>query len=166
MGTYASNTDVSPDRSRAEIERTLIRYGATGFSYGWEGQRAMVAFQASNRFVRFLVQMPDRNAREYTHTEGRGQKRSERQAFAAWEQACKQRWRALALVIKAKLEAVDSGITTFENEFLANIVLPNNQTAGEWVAPAIERAYVKGVMPRMLPMLPAPGTEIIDNDGA
>lgn len=39
-----------------------------------------------------------------------------------WEQACRQAWRALALVIKAKLEAVDAGIVTFEEEFMAQIV--------------------------------------------
>ena len=44
---------------------------------------------------------------------------------AAWEQVCRQRWRALLLIIRAKLEAVASGITTLENEFLANIVLPD-----------------------------------------
>lgn len=36
MGTYAASTSVSIDRSRAEIEHTLIRYGATSFVYGWE----------------------------------------------------------------------------------------------------------------------------------
>lgn len=30
-GRYATNTDVSSDRSRAEIESTLRRYGANGF---------------------------------------------------------------------------------------------------------------------------------------
>ena len=35
------------------------------------------------------------------------------------DQACRQRWRALLLVIKAKLEAVTAGISTVETEFLA-----------------------------------------------
>lgn len=30
MPTYAANTEVSSDRSRSEIERTLKRYGAPG----------------------------------------------------------------------------------------------------------------------------------------
>jgi hypothetical protein len=34
MARYASNTDVPSDRSRAEIERTLVRYGADEFMYG------------------------------------------------------------------------------------------------------------------------------------
>jgi hypothetical protein len=34
---YAANTTVAPEKSRAEIERTLRRYGADAFSYGYEG---------------------------------------------------------------------------------------------------------------------------------
>ena len=55
--------------------------------------------------------------------------------------------RALLLVIKAKLEAVTAGISTIETEFLANIVLPDNTTAGEWMLPQIDRAYCTGEMP-------------------
>jgi len=32
-GTYARETSVSPDKSRAEIEKILSRYGATGLSW-------------------------------------------------------------------------------------------------------------------------------------
>ena len=73
----------------------------------------------------------------------------------AYDQACRQRWRALLLVIKAKLEAVTAGISTIETEFLANIVLPDNTTAGEWMLPQIDRAYRTDEMP---PLLPAAGS--------
>jgi len=62
----------------------------------------------------------------------------------AAEQACRQKWRALSLVVKAKLEAVESGITTFEDEFLAHIVLPNGQTVGEQALPRVREAYATG----------------------
>ena len=55
------------------------------------------------------------------------------------------------LVIKAKLEAVTAGISTIETEFLANIVPPNNTTAGEWILPQIDQAYRNGAMPPLLP---------------
>ena len=54
-------------------------------------------------------------------------------------------------MIKAKLEAVESGISTVEAEFLANIVLPDNNTAGDWMIPQIDEAYRTGEMPPMLP---------------
>jgi hypothetical protein len=42
----------------------------------------------------------------------------------------------LLLIIRAKLEAVESGITTLESEFLANILLPDGGTVGQWLSPA------------------------------
>ena len=45
---YASDTEVSVEKSRSEIEGTLRRYGATGFLSGWEGSQAMIAFKVDN----------------------------------------------------------------------------------------------------------------------
>jgi hypothetical protein len=36
VSKFAENTSVSAERSRAEIEKTLRRYGADQFMYGWE----------------------------------------------------------------------------------------------------------------------------------
>ena len=52
--------------------------------------------------------------------------------------------------MKAKLEAVEVGIATFDEEFLAHIVLPNGQQVGEWMVPQIEHAYLEGKMPTAL----------------
>lgn len=153
MSKYAENTGVSAEASRGEIERTLQRYGATGFMYGWQGAAALVAFEMQQRRVKFVLPLPDRNAKEFRFTPGRGLARSEQQAYAAWEQACRQRWRALALVIKAKLEAVETGITCFEDEFLAHIVLPDGATVSEFIRPQLAIAYEHGSMPAMLPDL-------------
>lgn len=149
MGTYAAGTDVSVERSRAELERTLDRYGADQFVYGREAGRVMIQFTMAARTVRFLVPMPDRAAKAFTVTQT-GKARSPKAAGDAWEQACRQRWRALNLVIKAKLEAVDAGIGTFESEFLANVLLPNGTTVGEFMAPQVEAAYLDGTPPSPL----------------
>ncbi|WP_129138831.1 hypothetical protein [Modicisalibacter coralii] len=150
MARYAENTSVSSERSRAEIEQTLARYGADGFMYGWDGGTAVLAFQMHGRRIRFDLTMPDRNDEAYTLTET-GRERAPAQAAKSWEQACRQRWRALALVIKAKLEAVESGITVFEEEFLAHIVLPGGNTVGRWMLPQVELSYETGQMPPLLP---------------
>ncbi len=147
---YATNTEVSSDRSRAEIEKTLTRYGATGFMYGWSEQSGVVAFEANGRRVKFELPLPDRNADEFTLTPT-GRERSESQAEKEYEQSVRQKWRALALVIKAKLEAVEAGITEFDEEFLAHIVLPNQQTVGQWMLPQVEQAYLTGDLPQLLP---------------
>ncbi len=151
MGRYAATTGVSLDASRAEIERTLRRYGASAFAYGWEADLATVMFKLGARHIRFRLAMPDRNDRAFTHTPGKGLRRSAEAAEKEWEQAQRQRWRALALVIKAKLEAVEAGITTAEDEFLAHTVLPDGRTFGEWAAPQLEIAYESGRMPALMP---------------
>ena len=158
MARYAETTSVSLEKSRAEIERTLTRYGAERLLYGWEADYAVIGFTMLDRQVKFLLPLPDRNNPSITHTPERGYARSAAQVESAYEQAVRQRWRALALVIKAKLEAVESGITEFEDEFLAHIILPNgqiilpnSQTVGTFMRPQIARAYEKGDMPKLLP---------------
>jgi hypothetical protein len=151
MSRYAESTSVASDRSRAEIERTLARYGARQFMYGWDQDNAIVGFVANDRQVRFMLPLPDRNAREFTHTPNRGNPRTAAAAEEAYEQSVRQRWRALALVIKAKLEAVEAGIVSFDSEFLAHFMLPGGQTVGELVVPQIDHAYRTGSVPALMP---------------
>lgn len=126
---FAARTEVPVDQSKSEIEAVTKRYGADGFIIGWEVDKAMVQFRCANRYVRFVLSTP----------------------AASGEQARKQKWRALALVIKAKLEAVDAGIATFESEFLANVVLPDGETVYDRAKPALAVAYETGRAPTMLP---------------
>lgn len=151
---YAENTTVSVERSQAEIQQTVRRYGADGYISGWSGDKAMIEFFASGRRVRFILQLPDQPA-AYAKSPG-GRNRTALQQRTAMEQEHRRRWRALNLVIKAKLEAVESGITTFEDEFMAQIVLPDGRTVSEHVAPVIERAYVSGKVPGMLLAIEGP----------
>jgi hypothetical protein len=150
MTKYAASTDVSSDRSRAEIERTLDRYGARQFMYGWDQDRAVVGFNIHDRQIRFVLPMPDRDSTEFTRTPT-GRARAATQVREAYEQAVRQRWRALNLVIKAKLEAVDSGIVTFDAEFLAHIVLPDGRTVADDVVPKLVDAYRDHEVPSLLP---------------
>lgn len=156
---YAASTEVSAEKSRAEIETVLRRYGATGFMYGWDDDgTAVLGFKAMNRQIRFILKMPSRNEPQFWKTPGRGLRRNSQQAYEAWEQATRQRWRALVLVVKAKLEAVEAGIATFEQEFMAHIVLPNGQTVGDYVVPQIAAAYEGGTMPKLLSGIGETGT--------
>lgn len=157
MATYAKDTDVSVAKSRAEIEGLIIRYGATSTAFMNGPGRAMIAFEAKGRRILFELPLPDQNDKRFTHVLlGRSStptRRAPEKAMEVWEQACRQRWRALALVIKAKLEAVETGISQFEDEFMANIVMPDGQTVSAHVRPKIAAAYESGTM---VPLLPAP----------
>ena len=133
--TYARETKVPVDRSRAEIESTLRRYGAKEFAFGHRVGRADVAFRLKDRNVRISLPLPQGDSR-------------------ADQQLTRARWRALLLVMKAKLESVDAGIETFEQAFFANIVMPDGRTVYESARGTVQLAYEKGAV---LPLLPPPG---------
>jgi len=151
---YASTTEVPLDRSRGEIERIVTKHGASSYAYGWQGANAVITFDLKGRRYRFRVPLPDRDAREFNFTEGRGTRRSADAAETLWLQACRARWRALVLIIKAKFVAVEDGIVSIEEEFLPYVVMPDGRTVSELAQPAIETAYATGEM-RPLLELPA-----------
>lgn len=138
MTRYAEQTTVPSDRSRAEIERTLTRYGATTFTYGWTDGRAMIGFAMNDRNIRFVLPLPDRLEFLKTAT---GKDRTPSVVTSEHAKAERQGWRALALMVKAKLEAVEAGIVTFEEEFLPHTVLPSGRTVFEEISPAVNLAY-------------------------
>jgi hypothetical protein len=137
--TYAQRTTVSVDMTRAEIERTLRRYGASTFAYAMEAGRAVVMFEANARRIRFdLPLSPLKDSMTAA-------------SLKTGEQIHRQRWRALLLAIKSKLEAVECKIETFEEAFLAHVVLPDGSTVGQHAAKSIALAYSGN---RMVPLLP------------
>lgn len=151
MSRYASKTGVSVSRSKQELDRILQRYGAQRRAVFEEPGQAAVMFEREGRRVQIVVYLPHPDNAEFRRKRsGHGREAGEVDE-AKHEQACRVRWRALALVLKAKLEAVESGITTFEQEFLAHLVLPNGGTVGKWLGPQLEGVYKNGRMPPLLP---------------
>ena len=153
MAKYAETTSVPVSKSKTEIEEIILKYGASHFVSGYKGNKAAIGFTINNRQIRFIIDLPEKTERRFLYTQERGIRRSDDAAAKEWEQACRQKWRALYLVIKAKLEAVDSGISCFEDEFMANIVLPDGSLVGNYMRPQIAKAYETGNMPALLPML-------------
>lgn len=155
MSRYARNTTVDRAGSVTELERLVDRYGATGFAYGRDGVArdgvaGWVMFRLGGRAIRLHVPMPDRTDEAFTLTPT-GRERAESAAHAEWEQACRARWRAVVLIVKAKLEAVECGISTIDREFLADLVLPDGRSVGDHVIPAVEKSIASGRVVRMLP---------------
>ncbi|CAE14768.1 hypothetical protein NUH30_18710 [Leptospira sp. 85282-16] len=146
-GKYAENTEVSSDRSKSEIEKTLRKYGAKEFVSGWNDNQAMILFSMEGRKVKFLLPLPPKSDFSKTET---GRARKPNQIEEAYEQGIRQRWRALSLAIKAKLEMLECGIATFDEEFLPYIVMPNGSTVAEEVIPKVKQAYLDGKQPQIL----------------
>lgn len=132
---YAQDTRVSVGDSRTELEHLLRRAGAAQTVMGGDTDRnfIMVGFTLDARQFRIQAST-DRPSRRCDGAQ------LEREA-----------WRALVLIVKAKLEVVAMGSSTVEQEFLANLVLPNGRTVADDVLPKIEHAYQTGTMPALLP---------------
>ena len=125
---YAEKTPVSVVDTIAEIRRVITKHGGSQFVFGVTDDRVMIGFTKDARQVRVQV------------LQAEGQ-----------EQRNKATCRALLLVVKAKLEAVAAGVSVFEDEFLASIVLPDGRLVGQQVRPALSAAYDGRTMPPLLP---------------
>lgn len=126
---YAHGTKVPVSQSVAEIERLIMKYGGDQFLSGWRDDSVQVMFRINQRMLRFRVPIdPDISDRER-----------------------RRRYRCLLLCIKAKFEVVETGIEEFDEAFLANIVMTDGSTVGEWAREQVDQMYLGGKMPPLLP---------------
>jgi hypothetical protein len=145
---YAESTTVPVEKSIGEIIALIKRSGANRIAQMEEPGRLAMQFFLNEKLLRFTVTMP--GADDVKKTDRHGYALSAEQMFKRIQQAQRQRARALLLVIKAKLESVESGVETFEEAFLSNIVTPDGATVGQWLIPQLEEGYRIGKMPTQL----------------
>jgi hypothetical protein len=145
---YAEKTNVAVSKTKGEIDALLRKHKATGFGTFEEVKRAIIVFEMNGRRIRFDLPIPDPSERRFTHST-RGM-RSRDSALNEWEQACRSRWRALYLCVKAKLESIDSKIETFDEAFMPHIVTHDGRKFSEHALPAIERSYLERSLPPLL----------------
>jgi hypothetical protein len=110
-----------------------------------------VSFIIKGIHVRISVRLPDPQDRKFTETPSRKYERTPEQAWKAYEDEAKRLCRFLVLWIKANLEAVECGITTLEEAFLAHMVMPDNRTVGAHLIPELHHVLRSGNMPKALP---------------
>src|SRR4051794_20438862 len=115
-GSYGAGTRVEVHRSRHELERVLQRYGAGEVLFVEADANASIQFELQGRCVQLALPLPDPQHARFTHTptgKPRGAVAQER----AYEQALREHWRSLVVAVRGKLQSVESGISTFEQEF-------------------------------------------------
>lgn len=128
---YAEDTRVPVDRSRTEFEQLLRKHKASQFGFFEDEEGTTIVFKLAERMVRQRVPQPQVSKNRL-------------------EAERRRRWRALLLITKAKLELVSSGDSTFEREFLADLMLSNGKTVMEEAGPQITEQYLKGVKTPLL----------------
>lgn len=124
--TYAAKTQTPIAKTRIEIETLLGKHGAAAFGSSQDGDTATLAFRMGGYSYRFKMTVPDN------------------------EQKARSIWRALLLVIKARLEGVAAGVETIEEAFMANTVMAGGSTVAEWLKPEFAEARRVGRMPQQL----------------
>jgi hypothetical protein len=147
MGQYASNTSVSPEKTQVDIRETLRRYGAGKFGIMEETDKAHVMFEYDSLMIQLTIALPDK--KDFLKTES-GRSRTKTAIDESYKQAIRQRWRALLLAIKAKLEAIECGISTIEKEFMAFVILPDGKSLGDHLIPELKKISGTGKMPKLL----------------
>ncbi len=151
--SYASNTKVSAEKSRAEIERLVMRHGADEFGYLTRRDEATIRFVYKNIPVEMTVPMPDRDEDRFRFTPCRSVERTDEAAFEEWQKEVRRCWRSLCLVIKAMLVGVDDGVITFEQAFMPYIVCLDGRTISQHVLPHLQNAIETGSKLKMLPLM-------------
>lgn len=125
---YAVDTDVPVVKTRAEIDALCAKHGAKNIATLTEEKRATIAFELRGLRIVFRLPLPN-----------------------AAEQDRRSRWRGLLLCIKAKFEAVNRGVETFEEAFLAHVLTPNGDTLAEQASGRLQTLAAGNV-----PLLPGP----------
>lgn len=137
MSPYAEGTEVPVERSKAELEKLLRKHGADSFLSGWDAGAIYIGFVKGGRQVKIRIPIPSKDDPAVQTTPSGKYRRTDKGIEEAWQGFLRQRWRALVLVVKAKLEAVAAGVAEFETEFLGHLVLPGGQTVAEVVVPRL-----------------------------
>lgn len=129
MSGYAIKTTVPISQTRNEIERLCDKHGAISFATFTERTQSSIAFEIRNRRVLFRLPLPEEIS----------------------DQERRSRWRGLLLCVKAKFEAIERGVETFEEAFLAHFMTQDGRTVAETAMPHLDQIAAGNV-----PLLPGP----------
>ena len=113
---YGTGTRVEVHRSRYELERVLHTYGADEVLFVEADANASIQFEMHGRYVQLALPLPDPEDSRFTHTPS-GKLRKASAQERAYDQALREHWRSLIVAVRGKLQSVESGISTFEQEF-------------------------------------------------
>lgn len=123
-------TTVAVEKSQADIRKLLVEFDAAGFAFGEEsdpdGVRwALVQFAHGHHRVRLRVPHKPPDKKRVSDKAWRARTKS-REAIVAEMVAQEERriWRVLAWNLKARMVAVQEGVETFEEAFLAHLLDP------------------------------------------
>jgi len=136
MPRYAKKTTVPVARSKQKIEELLESYGIDESFMGRSPRGDGIGFRYEGKVYKMNVPTPNR---EDFNTENQ------------YQQAIRQRWRILYMSMKMKFEEIDAGVISFEDQFLAQMSLPDGTTVADFMKlPENVTRLEKTKMPKLL----------------
>ncbi len=133
---FATGTKVPVAKTATELDRLLAKHGATQRAtfQDDENHTGSVQFRLADYVVRITMSSAPVGKKPQDV-----------------EQAARETWRRLLLLVKAKLEIVASGMSTVEREFLADVLLPQGDTVHDRFATPLRQNYLSGgILPSLL----------------
>lgn len=136
MARYAKNTSVPVARSKQKIEELLTSYGIEESFLGRSPRGDGIGWKYKGKVYKMSVPTPNRDDFK-THNQ--------------YQQALRQRWRILYMSMKMKFEEIDAGVISFEDQFLAQMSLPDGTTVADFMKlPENITRLEKTKMPKLL----------------
>lgn len=143
---YASGTTVTAAQTEGEIKALLAKRKVAKIATMVDGDHFDILFEYESVTYRISLPLPNPEDARFTEYK-QGSKIWARTATAArelYEKELNRKWRAFGAVIKAKIVAVEEGISSMEKEFIGNVVLKGGQTVAEQWAPQLPRLAASG----------------------
>ena len=135
MARYAKNTSVPVARSKQKIEELLVSYGIEESFSGRSPRGDGIGWKYKGKVYKMAVLIPSKDDK------------TEKQ----YEQELRQRWRILFMSMKMKFEEIEGGGISFEDQFLAQMSLPDGSTVGDFMRLPENIARLKETkMPKLL----------------
>lgn len=144
------NTQVSVEKSQGDIRKLLSKHGATQFRMS-EGQGpgeewwVGVEFVHNDHLVRMAAPLKKPDEKWLDGKVKRARTKSRHDFLVEHnEQEAKRVWRVIMWSLKARLVAVEEGLETFEQAFLAHMVDPGTgSTVWQQIQPHVESGRLR-----------------------
>lgn len=153
---YAKGTPLPVEKTKADIDLLLQKHGASErgiLTQDREG-KAIICFALSGGSgsgggpLKFKLEIPLPRRDAFFPPSGREPRGwaktwcdAERQLWVDQQhaQASRERWRSVLLLLKAKLEAVKLGLSSHEEEFAAQLLLPGGATVKDKIQQLLQQ---------------------------
>jgi hypothetical protein len=132
-------------KSELDIRKLLEQRGVNKFGSLVDASTYSIGFELDGVSFKMTMPLPDPDEKRFLKTPT-GQPRSQGASKEIYTAEINRKFRAFFAVIKAKIIAVDEGISTMQHEFVGNAVVDGDTIANRY-APQLKQMALAGKLP-------------------